>query len=433
MRHAVKTSRPRYGEIQLLALVAMLSIPARVVASDPRSGFSEQLDLVAVEVELVVTGPRGRPVIDLERADLELYHDGARREILYLDRPANPPVATGGEARRRQLIVYADNLRIWPKRRNAMLRRLSGFIDQRLSRGDRVSVVAFDGSVELLAVDSRDIGRLRGALATLASRPTAMPRIAGEARQLRQALADGVNATALEPRIERYVERLHLDARRSLAGLAATLQAIAQPAQSTSILYLSDGIPAWPGDQLPDPGSGDAGSPVVIRLRPGVGDADPQAVPTRTAQYLVTLPRSPAPRLAPGIEGTARFLEPLIRIAGTRDVAFYPVRPSAFIHPTILGSRFGAASRTGHIETLRRLAHSTGGDLVPFGGFEAALARLSRRLDSAYVLGFQVFPQTDRAPHALEVQLARKGLKAHYRRTLDLHQARSATILTPSR
>ena len=271
-------------------------------------------------------------------------------------------------------------------------------------------MVAFDGSVELLALDSRDAGRVRASLVALASRPAAMARIAAEARRLRQDLAAGVDPSLLEPRIERYVERLRLDAARSAAGLAATIRALARPPASTSILYLSDGIPAWPGDELSALASG-AGPRVLIRA--GIeDDQTSQGVPTPVVQYLVSRPRGrPAPRAA-DLGGVAELLEPLARIANAHDATFYPLRPSAFSHPSVRGSR----SPADHVAPLRRLAERTGGDFVARGGFEAALGRLSRRLDSAYTLGFQVAQEDEPALHTLEVQLARKGLKAHHRR-----------------
>jgi VWFA-related protein len=420
MPHAVTTTLSRLGRIALPALAVALLTPAGGVAADLSGSFSERLDLVHVEVDLVVTDAKGRPVTDLERADVELYRDGARQEILTFGKPA-PEIA-----RPRQLIVYVDNLRIWPQRRDVMLRRMAGFVEERIARGDRISVVAFDGGVELLAVDSRDAGAVLASLEALESRPSAIVRTAAEARRLRQDLAQGVGVSALEPRIERYVRGLRADVARSLAGLAATIDAIARPSWSTSILYLSDGIPAWPGDEASGLGSGDVGSGIRVQVRTGMSD-DPttQGVPTPTVQYLVSYPRSPpVPRPPAGLEGTVDVLEPLIRLADGRGVSFYPIRPSSFLYPSIQ-PQDGAHGRADHITPLAWLAESTGGDLVAYPRFETALTRLSRCLDAAYTLGFQISAAAERSFHTLEIQLAGKGLKAHYRRAyvLDVHPA----------
>lgn len=406
-----------------MALVVALSIPAGGAAADPQGGFSERLDLVHVEVELVVTDSKGREVTDLERADLELYRDGQRQNIRHFGRPAEQPAAAGDPpasgVRPRQIVVYVDNLRIWPKRRDAQLRQMAGFVEERLARGDRISVVAFDGGVELLAVDSRDAGRILASLEALEARPSAIVQTALEARHLRQDLALGIAAEVLRPRVERYVERLRIDAARSLAGLAATLDAIARPSWSTSVLYLSDGIPAWPGDELASLAFGAARAGVAIRVAVE-DDPTTQGVPTPSVQYLVSQPRSqPAPRRAADLEGMTAALEPLIRLAHRRGVAFYPVRPSSFLRPSI-HPRAGAPGGADHVSLLARLAKSTGGDFVPYARFEAALSRLSRRLDSVYTLGFEIAVDGDRSLQTLDVQLARKDLKAHYRRTLEL-------------
>ena len=143
----------------------------------------------------------------------------------------------------------------------------------------------------------------------------------------------------------------------------------------------------------------------------------PQSVPIRAVQYLVSLPRSqPGPWQMAAFEGTSELQAPLIQAANAYGVAFYPVRPSAFSYPSIRDSRVSTQGRVDHVGPLKRLAQGTGGDLVPYARFETALTRLSRRLDSAYFLGFRLSPGADPAFHTLEVQLARKGLEAHYRR-----------------
>lgn len=431
MRHAATTKLSWIGRCAFAALSAIVALAA--AASEPESEtpaapetFSDRLEVIHVEVDLVVTDPKGRPVIDLDRSELELYRDGDRQEILTFSGPSRPATSEDRHAasRPRQLILYVDNLRLWPKRRNAMLRRMTAFVEERIGHGDRISVAAFDGGVELLAVDSRDAGRVQAALEALEARPSAIVKTAAEARRLRQDLEHGIGVAALQPRLERYVERLRVDVARSLAGLAATIDAVARPAHSTSILYLSDGIPAWPGDELSSTAIVGAATRLGIRVERREGPTT-ESTPTPSIQYLASRPRSlAAPMRNQDFEGATRYLEPLIRFANGRDVAFYPVRPSNFLHPSIVPPA-GAHGRTDHVTPLARLARSTGGDFVPYARFEAALARLSRRLDSAYTLGFQIAADPEGASHALEVQVARKGLKAHYRRaySADLQAA----------
>ena len=431
-------SRPLLG--RLCWLTALLAAATGTVADPPtpRGTFSEQLDLVHVEVDVVVTDRKGRPVIDLEPADVELFRDGAKQAVTYFRKPTGPGTATPGErtahgvasaARSLQLVVYVDNLRLWPKRRNTLLRRLGSFLSERITRGDRCSVVAFDGSIELLVVDSTSTEQILESLAEVATRPSTMARTASEARRLRQALAEGLDMSVLQPRIERFVAGLRSDAARSLQALTRTVHAVALPDTPTVIIYLSDGIPAWPGDELSDLTPGTVAPRVGIGRRAGEGEPITQGVPTPAVQYLVSLPR-----LRPGtwrpvrIEATTPLLEPLIRAADARGVAFYPVRPSVFLFPSIGEARAGAASRADPIGPLQRLAQSTGGDLVSYGRFEAALSRLSQRLDSAYTLGFQIVPREgDATAHVLEIQLARKNLTAHYRRAYAFGLGAGAT------
>ncbi len=416
MWHALETRLRTLKPRAAIALIVALGLPASGLASEPQGAFSERLEVIQIEIDLVVTDQVGQPVTELDPQDLALYHNGKRQEVLFLEPPSSQANAHDSRRERpRHLIIYADNLRIWPKRRNALLRRLDGFIEHRIARGDRISIVAFDGSIELLAIASREAGDIRTALTDLASRPTSVAQIATEARQLRWALAEGLDVSTLQPRIQRYVDRLRLDAARSVAGLAKTIRVIATPAHSVSILYLSDGIPARPGDELADL-EGDDGPRIIAGVQRGGDDPTESGVPTPSVQYLASLPRSrPGFEQMPAIS-TTPLLEPLIRVAIAHGVTFYPVRPSAFFHASLTGSRASASGGADHIGPLRHLARSTGGDFVARGRFEAALAKLSRRLDSIYRLGFQVSAHDEPAPHGLEIKLARRGFKAHYRR-----------------
>lgn len=415
MCHALETMLCRVSRGLALALL----LPSSGVASDPpepRAAFSDRLDLVQVEVDLVVTDRKGRPVLDLDRGEVELFRDGARQELLYFDGPAAVTADAESAGRSRHIVVYVDNLRIWPKRRNTLLRRLASFIEYRIARGDRFSIVAFDGStIEPVVVDSRDFEQIAASLEALESRPSAMVETAAAAHRLRRDLAGGAGMAGLEPRIERYVERLQLDVARSVVGLAKTIRVFARPAAPTSVLYLSDGIPAWPGGELSSLGAAGSHARTLIGIRTAVEEGlGVDGVPTPTVQYLVSLPSSlPGTPPADEPEGTVSFLEPLIRVANAHGVDLYPVRPSALLHPSLLDSRAGAIDPVG---PLRRMAESTGGDLVSYGRFEDALAGLSRRLDSAYTLGFQIVQEDEPTSHTLEVQLTRKGLEAHYRR-----------------
>ncbi len=416
MWHAQETRSRNLTTGAAIAWVVALGLPASGVASEPQRTFSQRLEVIQIEIDLVVTDQAGHPVTELDPRDLALYHNGERQEVLFLEPPSSR-LANANDSRQerpRHLIIYADNLRIWPKRRNALLRRLDGFIEHRIARGDRISIVAFDGSIELLAIASREAGDIRTALTDLASRPTSVAQIATEARQLRWALAEGLDFSTLQPRIERYVERLRLDAARSVAGLAKTIRVIATPAHSVSILYLSDGIPARPGDELADL-ERDDGPRIIAGVQRGGDDPTESGVPTPSVQYLASLPRSRSGFEQMPAISTTPLLEPLIRIANAHRVTFYPVRPSAFFHASLTGSRARASGGEDHIGPLRQLARSTGGDFVNRGQFEAALTRLSRRLDSTYSLGFQVQAH-DELPHGLEIKLARRGLKPHYRR-----------------
>lgn len=419
-------TKPLCSRLCLTALVPWLWVASGSAGEEPspHEVIEDRLDLVAMELELTITDRQGKPVRDLERDDLELFHDGIRQEILSFESPAverpavrRPAAGPAPNVRPRHVVVYVDNLRARASRRNRMLRRVEGFLVDRIARGDRVSVVGFDGAVHWLARASSDAAAVRAGLAALAEWPSGSRRTQIEARRIQQALADGVATSLIEPQIADHVARVAVAAARSLSGLTRAASGLPRLAIPTAWLVVGDGIPARPGEEWLGAGSNpDSRSyRVVRRALVARGRSETDSAPTPAVQYLVSRPRSLNRSGADvSVVGVAPLLDPLVAVAHAHRVSFYPVRPPAPASSSLAGS----SSRSDQLTILRQMAELTGGDLVPHGKLAAALAELSERWDSTYTLGFQLAPGTDHGPRSLEVKLGRKGLEAHYRRGL---------------
>ncbi len=388
----------------------------------PEDIFSEHLDLLHVTIDLTVTDRKGRPVTDLGSRDFELFRNGVKQEILSFTAPLDPLDVEGhfdGFAEpRRHIVVYVDDLRLVPSRRKFLLRRTRNFLVDRMRRGDRVSLVAFDGTLVFLLSASSDEERVEAALAAAVSRP-GLARLEQEGRRLQQALAEGISMAALGPQIESYTKRLQVDVLRSLAGLGAAVRTLAELGDPTIVLYLSDGYPERAGEIFGDQDSaagGRGGGGVVTRRRSnGADDPTSQGIPIPSVQVVVSRP-NPGPHSGPrpGVDSTALLLGPLITASQRSGVEIYPVRSSPLLGAARTASSRGFDQRS----PLHALAEATGGDMLPYGQFDVALSKLSQRLGAAYTLGFQVASQRVPRPapttERIEVLIARKGLKAHY-------------------
>lgn len=169
--------------------------------SDRPSGpvFTENVQVEVVNVDVYVTGADGLPVHGLTTNDFELLVDGRavaisnfyaveeRGDELWIRRGGDDaePVAThepdrlparsvDGQPRRSappelalHVVVYVDNLNLTPFNRNRVLRELRSFIREQLGPDDRIMLVSYNRSIDLLMPFTSDREKLNRALLDL--------------------------------------------------------------------------------------------------------------------------------------------------------------------------------------------------------------------------------------------------------------------------
>lgn len=291
----------------LAALLFLLAPGGRAQeANPPLTAFLERLEVQVVNVEVFVTDRRGRPLLDLQRDDFEVFEDGEQVTLVNFLPPSAPPakavaegelepvaraasvdvvpeadetqldpLVTGSPKDDRHVILFVDNLNIAPHSRKRVLDRLREIVQAEGQRGASFMVASYDGRVEVRQSFTDNLEEVAAAL-------TGLERLAGpalarqnerlallrEGQQVFQTLsvananagsAETVDSmrqlaesqmTTLVHQVERYGQRMHAETRRGVAALGSFVRALAVRPGRKALIYVSDGVEMRPGEEL---------------------------------------------------------------------------------------------------------------------------------------------------------------------------------------
>ena len=419
-----------------LALVAASSVAAQTAAADsPRpSIFLESVDVGLVNVTAVVTDGRGNPVLGLTREDFELLEDGeaveitnfhaqdpaehlasqlARGEALAAGARPDPPDVDVIQERRLNLVVYVDNFNMRPENRRRVLPQVLDFLQTRLARGDAVMVASYGPGLAIDQHFTRELAlvehALRGMDETVSARTADDLHRRQVLQHMRRAAEEGRQRDAYQY-VRGYVQESSTELRRSMKALASVVRSLGGLPGRKAILYLSDGLPKRPGEDLY------------------------QVLADYFAVAGLELPGEPEqPTIDPSLEmlqeDQSKLFTGVIREANAGQVTFYTIDARGGKGESSLSADNPAlaADSSGGIaldqlrtqtfqEPLIDLAVATGGSAV-LNAFmvRERLHDVAADLDSAYSLAFRSRHGGDGKYHRIEVRVRRPGLVVRHR------------------
>ncbi|MEM1180165.1 MAG: VWA domain-containing protein [Acidobacteriota bacterium] len=449
--------------VLLLVTLAALSGPSAVRSSD--SSFFESVDVEVVNVEVFVTDRRGEPVSGLTAEDFEITQGGESMEItnfyaasaaLGIDEASAVPRLSTAERRiqtdvrpvdqRLNLVIFLDNRNIDPKNRNRVIKALRGSLLSGLNPEDRVTIVAYDGSLAVRQGLTGDPERLVEVLDDMADRGATgvfsrMDRIA-ILRDLQltdlEAEAGGLSrpsvgfsgvAGADEGDI---LQQIRSYTRGEYLRIASTVQAMAQFVDTLAgldgrkaLVYVSDGLSLRPGEALYQAYARKAGAFSGFEAEAREYDA-------------------------------TQLIEQLAKVANSSRVTFYSVlaagassRGPTLAERTALvdvgASGFGSVwdegldelERANFRSSMQILAAATGGlATASTRNFGKALLRIQKDLGTFYSLGYAA-PEggQEGEDFRVKVRVKRDGLEVRHRETFRIRsqdqvmQARTRSAL----
>lgn len=407
----------RPARVPVLAALALglLLVSGSLAPGAAQEIFGETIDVSVVNLEVVVTDGDGVPVLDLGPGDFRLWVDGEETPIGYFTPirggvavrpqpagvegeaagPGAPPSIVPGEPVPTSYLLFIDESFAVERDRDRVLETLSEQLPL-LADGDRMAVVAFDGSeIDMLTSWTGSTTRLREVLLAARERGAGGLHRLAELRFFESTRSDFDAGRAgrfdLSFEEQQYARELSGQVERAVLAAAATLRGFASPPGRKVMLLLSGGWPFSP------------------------------------ARYTVGAGAEALPVTEPGIpEGEALF-GPLVDTANRLGYTLYPVdlpgldtSPVATAAEPLPGATAGGRfSREREQEqTLLWVAEKTGGrallDAARTGAFETAVADTR----SYYWLGFEA-PRGDGRERGearrIRVEVDRPGVRVRLR------------------
>ena len=401
--------------------------------------FVDSVDVQVVEVDVVVTDKKGRPVKGLTREDFELYVDSQPVEIsnffesaIYVEaptgrrseeRPAVRSEAAPGATDKVPLTVvfYLDDPNVYPSHRTRLLRRLEAAVEPWRSMDASFMLARFDNRLEVLVPPTRDLDAiLEGAATVPKGSPRSIQNGGGARRFAIRSLIDShefcETAPFCRPCEDNWGELLSL-ARQygdnqatntavAVDGLADLVTTLAGVPGKKTVVHITDGLPQRPGISVLDY----LGNQLCASLRPSA----PSEAMSEMVQY-----------------DESRRFNRISAHANANRVTFYGldaagVRSSApdisLDNPLLAPSFQNVSLHAMNAQSgLHLLANETGGKaLINANDLSILLDDMTEELAASYSLGFvseERKPGRVRQISVLLAPSADKGRRIEYRRT----------------
>ncbi len=425
-----------------LAFFSMLLLPVLATGAqeEPSPVFIDRVDVDVINVEVFVTDKDGRRVAGLEPDDFEIYEDKRRVEIsnfyavaredrmlrnlaqdrahIREGRPSRLAQPELPEDQQLNLMVYVDHYNLRPPNQARILDQLAGFLEDRVAQGDNIMLVGYNRRIRVVQNFTRDREKIAQGLKKMRKVTTHGQIDDLERRQVMLRMAKypsapvgggrvlaGDNVSVAYQLVRSYVEKARNDLRYTLDALENVAGSLAGLPGRKAILYVSDGIPKRPGEEL------------YQQMHDLFGNSLPGGAGASLDPFIEALEQD-----------ETHLLNRITRQANAHQVTLYTLDARGLGGGTLSAEYADlSAGYAGHstIDNLRKLnlqeplielAKATGGStILNTFAFDDALSDLAHDFDSFYSLGYRSRHGGDGKYHRIDVRVKRKGLNVRHR------------------
>ncbi|MDX1996974.1 MAG: VWA domain-containing protein [Thermoanaerobaculia bacterium] len=411
----------------VLLLAGFLSPwPASAQEPSPTAVFKDQVEVELIQLELRVNDKKGRPVLDLERADVEVFVDGQKVELAHfeLQRPKPSPAkdapSSPGTA---AATVAADDRTFWlallvddksldgPASRRRVYDGLAALLDAELPQDTRFLLLIEGATPRIASSFTADRASLRRILEFEAAQAPARPQDLLSPSRIFRAISDawwrmeeGLHTSGCADGMKEMLR--HADERafqvksrvdQSLATIDWLTNQLAGLPGQKAVLYAGHGLEQQPGIE-------------AFRM---IADICPDEEARDVSSYYTRYDRT-------------TVLRNSVRLANARAVTLYTADANGLTgddQVSLTGSiKARPSSFTQQLEALNRhsglhqIARDTGGKAVlNANDLAQAFDHLAEDLASFYSVGFYHPRRGDGELHDIGVRIAGRPYDVRYR------------------
>lgn len=417
--------------------------------------FTDSTTVNLVNIDVYATDKKGRPVESLTKDDLTLRVNEKRTTIsnFYLAREWQPI----------RFIVYLDSLHLSRNSRRLHLEKLGPFLQDRLDRGDYVSVISFDGSLERVQEFTGSWPEIQMALDRSRKHQSLSASRTGVRRNsidLLRSISSGVDpGTFCTFGGSSFVSTHSVFAydllRKSTHGLQTFISTLAGLPGRRVLIYLSDGLSTSPGksterllDDLcevqarahTEPLRGETISSGGTYSGPNAREDSPTRVNAdHSAANTILANASPRERFASNYRlDTLSLFRDVVSEANSERLILVGLStldrstetaPGADQYYSTASHSTGVGTTSGSISGLSFISDQTGGvTLFNAGKLQSELERLSSSLETYYSLGFTANEESKHSQLAIDLGLTRSNTRGRAKQKIYLRYRKSVRV-----
>ena len=380
--------------------------------------LTETIDIRVINVDVVVTDKKGKPINGLTKDDFELYENGVPKSISNFyevegpkainvsiaPQPGAPPPAVVKEEipenLRRRVIFYIDNLSLMPFNRNRVFKEMKEFAKNVLRPGDEAMIATFNRSMKIRMPFTRDASAIQSTLDTIAGESAMGVTNKSEARDVQKRIQDAQTYDEALATARTYAESVNHDLRQSVDSLNGLMTTLAGVEGKKILVLTTEGFQMQPGremfymiDEVGREKGWQAGSTLLEGMSYDAGSQIQGVAKTANANG-ITMYAIHAGGLGAANEGMLAEMD----------------RPTPY--------SVTQASISNSTESLQLMADMTGGlASINTNNFGGAFRNIQRDLESYYSIGYRAGTQRVDRQRNLEVRVKNRNFVVRNRQT----------------
>jgi VWFA-related protein len=388
--------------------------PQKPPAAAPPQGLppvSESVEVSITNIEVVVTDSKGKRVPGLTKEDFQILQDRIPQTVTNFYAVAGgrvlledgktisieePKVAAEvPEELKARYVLYIDNLNIQPQNRNRMFKRLKEFVEQTVGKQAEAMVVSFNRSLKVRRKFTSDPSEILQVLEEIEGETGGATTQVGERKDALERINDAQSASQADQIARQYAQSYRNDLEFTVDGIKTTLNGLAGVTGRKVLVYVSEGLPATVGLELYD---------TIQRKFQENANTLEQFEFDMNSRYTGIVQAANAQGVTIwALDASGLTVDDMM----TAENRTMETRPSNFF------------LRTNTQAPLQMMAEETGGlAAINTNDWKSSLDDLASDFTNFYSLGYRSTKATVDKPHAIEVIVKRKGLKARARHGL---------------